>query len=69
MCAIGMMRRTRLKTIEFIVERTALRPRARKYGDNDIVPVRIGYAEKDMIESARIAKGRWNADVRLRFIR
>jgi hypothetical protein len=35
---------------------------------NDLVPVRIGYAEKVLIESAMAAKDRWNLDVKLRFI-
>ena len=60
---------TRIKTVELIVERTAWRPPARKFGDNDLVPIQIGYAEKDLIESAKTAKGRWNPDVRLWFIR
>jgi len=33
------------------------------------VPVRIGFAEKDLIEAARKAKGRWNPDMKLWFIR
>lgn len=31
--------------------------------------MRIGYTEKDLIESAKTAKGRWNPEVRLWFIR
>ncbi len=49
--------RMRIKTVELIVERTAWRPPARKFGDNDLVPFRIGYTEKDLIESAKTAKG------------
>lgn len=49
---------TRIKTVELIVEKTAWRPLVRKFGDNDLVPVRIGYAEKKLIESAKAAKGR-----------
>ena len=52
--------RARIKTVELVVEKTTLRPLAKKFGDNDLVPVRIGFAEKDLIESAKIAKGRWN---------
>jgi len=33
------------------------------------VPVRIGFTEKDLIESAKAAKGRWNLEVKLWFIR
>jgi len=61
--------RARIKTVELVVEKTTLRPLAKKFGDNDLVPVRIGFAEKDLIESARTAKGSWNPDVRLWFIR
>jgi hypothetical protein len=61
--------RTRIKTVELVVEKKAWCPPARKFGDNDLVPVRIGFAEKDLIGSAKAAKGRWNPDVRLWFIR
>jgi hypothetical protein len=44
-------------------------PPVRKFGDNDFVPVRIGFAEKTLIESAKTMKGRWNPDVKLWFIR
>jgi hypothetical protein len=61
--------RMRFKTVELIVEKTAWTPLARKFGDNDLVPVRIAYAEKDLKESAKSAKGRWNPEKRLWFIR
>jgi hypothetical protein len=60
--------RTRTKTVELVVEKKAWNPPAKKYNDNDLVPVRIGYAEKNLIESAKAAKGRWNPDVKLWFI-
>ena len=60
---------TRVKTFELVVEKTVWRPPVRKFAENDQVPVRIGFAEKDLIESARTAKGRWNPDVKLWFIR
>lgn len=60
---------TRIKTVELIVERTEWHPPARKFGDNDLVHVRIGYAEKDLIETAKSVKGRWNPDARLWSIR
>jgi hypothetical protein len=34
-----------------------------------LFPVRIAYAEEDLKEAAKAAKGRWNPDVRLWFIR
>ena len=61
--------RTRIKTVELVVEKTAWQPPAPKFGDNDLVPVRIGFSEKGLIESAKAAKGRWNPDKRLWFIR
>jgi hypothetical protein len=60
---------TRFKTIELIVEKTPWRPKGRLYPDNDLVPVQIEFAEKDLMDIARTAKGRWNPDVRLWFIR
>jgi len=59
---------TRIKTVELVVEKTAWQPPARKFSDKDLVPVRIGFAEKVLIESAKAAKGRWNPDKRLWFI-
>jgi len=55
--------RTRIKTAEIIVEKKAWTPPARKFADNDLVPVRIAYAEEDLKEAANAAKGRWNPDV------
>lgn len=61
--------RTRMKTVELIVEKTAWRPAARKFADNDLVPVRIGFADNDLREKAKAAKGRWDPEKRLWFIR
>jgi hypothetical protein len=61
--------RTRIKTAEIIVEKTAWTPPARTFADNDIVPVRIAYPEEALKASAKAAKGRWNPDVKLWFIR
>jgi len=58
----------RLKTVELIVERTEWTP-LRHYADDAVVPVRIGFSEKQLIESAKAAKGRWNPEARLWFIR
>ena len=60
---------TRIKTVELIVEKISWQPSARKFCDNDLVSVRIGFAEKDLMESAKAAKGRWNPEARLWFIR
>jgi hypothetical protein len=62
-------RRRRIKTIELVVEETDWQPPARKFKDSDLVPVQIGYAERDLIAAAKAAKGRWSPEERLRFIR
>jgi hypothetical protein len=62
-------RRKRMKTIELIIEESDWQPPARKFSDSDLVPVQIGYAEKDLIAAAKAAKGRWNPVERLWFIR
>jgi len=61
--------RTRIKTVELIVEKTAWKPLAKKFADNDLVPVRIGFTEADLKKAANEAKGRWDPDLRLWFIR
>jgi len=55
----------RIKTVELIVDKTSWQPPTRKFGDDDLVPLRIGFAEKDLMESAKAAKGRWNPEARL----
>jgi hypothetical protein len=57
----------RLKTVELIVERTKWTPP--HYADDALVPVKIGYSEKQLMEAAKAAKGRWNPEARLWFIR
>jgi hypothetical protein len=59
----------RIKTVELIVEKTSWHPSARKFADNDLIPVKIGFSEKDLMDTARTAKGRWNPDAKLWFIR
>ena len=59
----------RIKTVELIVERIAWQPPAQKFEDNDLVAVRIGFMEADLKQAAKAAKGRWNPDVKLWFIR
>jgi hypothetical protein len=60
---------TRIKTIELIVEKIAWRPPVRRFTDNDLVPVRISFTETGLKELAKAAKGRWNPEVKLWFIR
>jgi len=50
------------------VEKTTWQPLARRFGDNDLVPLRIGFAEKDLMVTAKAAKGRWNPKKKLWFI-
>jgi hypothetical protein len=61
--------RTRIKTVELIVERKVLPPSPRKIHDDDVVPVRIAYGETELGKMARSAGGRWDADVKLWYIR
>lgn len=56
---------TRVKTVELIVEKTAWQPPASEFADNELVAIKIGFAEKELIEAARAAKGRWNPELRL----
>jgi len=63
--------RTRIKTVELIVERKELTPsrkKQQKIGDETVVPVRIEYGEKHLGKMARSAGGRWEPDVRLWFV-
>ena len=61
--------RTRIKTAEIIVEKIAWTPPARKFSDNDLVPVQIAFTEEELKAAAKSAKGRWNPDVKLWYIR
>lgn len=61
--------RTRIKTVELVVEKTSWQPPARKFTDSDLVPVRIGFYEKDLIAHAKAVNGRWDPEVKLWFIR
>jgi hypothetical protein len=58
----------RAKTVEIIVEKTAWQPPA-QVADNALVPVRIGFAETALQEKARAARGKWDPEVKLWFIR
>ncbi len=59
----------RLKTVEIVVEKKPWTPPLSQIPDSLLVPVRIGFAEKAMQEKARAAKGRWNPDEKLWYIR
>ena len=61
--------RTRIKTAEIFVEKIAWTPPARKFSDNVLVPVQIAFTEEELKAAAKSAKGRWNPDVKLWYIR
>lgn len=52
--------RTRMKTIELVVEKRPWNPPTKKFADHDLVPVRISFADSAMREKAGAAKGRWD---------
>lgn len=60
--------RTRLKTVEIIVERKQLPP-VQPRPDDEIVPVQIAYGAKELGKMARSAGGKWDSDVKLWYIR
>ena len=63
--------RTRIKTVELIVEKKALTPsrkQKQKIEDETLVPVRIEYGEKQLGKMARSAGGKWDPDVKLWFV-
>jgi len=60
--------RTRIKTVEIIVEKKQLPP-VQSTPDNAIVPVQIAYGAKELGKMARSAGGNWDADVKLWYIR
>lgn len=57
--------RTRVKTVELIVERKQLAQVPRCINDGDIVPVRVGYAEKELRQQIRALGGRWDSGAKL----
>ncbi|WP_246125818.1 hypothetical protein [Geobacter argillaceus] len=60
--------RTRIKTVELVVERKQLPDKAQSVTDDALVPVQIAYGEKDLGKMARSAGGRWDPDVKLWYI-
>lgn len=61
--------RTRLKTVELIVEKKEL-PAVlqQKVADNALVPVRISYGERELGKMAKTMGGKWDPDVKLWYI-
>jgi hypothetical protein len=63
--------RTRIKTVELIVDKKELTPsrkKQQKIEDETLVPVRIEYGEKQLGKMARSLGGRWDPDVKLWFV-
>lgn len=60
--------RTRIKTVELIVERKELSPVQEKIGENLLVPVQIEFRETVLKEMAKKMGGRWDPEVRLWYI-
>ena len=60
--------RTRIKTVELIVERKQLSPSVKKKTDEMLVPVQIAYGATKLGKMARSAGGEWDPDVKLWYI-
>ncbi len=60
--------RTRIKTVEIIVEKTDWAPPLPKFSDDTRVPVEISFAEDELKKIAKAANGRWNPEKRVWFI-
>lgn len=60
--------RTRLKTVELIIERKPWTPAQRRYMDSTLVPVRIGFRDKALREQAKSAQGKWNPEAKAWYI-
>jgi hypothetical protein len=61
--------RKRLKTVELIVEKADWQPPAKQFADDDLVPMLIGFSDLELREAAKAAKGRWDPEERVWFIR
>jgi len=60
--------RTRLKTVELIVEKKELPAPQQLSGDDALVPVRISYGERELGRMAKTMGGKWDPDVKLWYI-
>ena len=61
--------RTRIKTVELIVERKELSATRHMPTDDALVPVQISYGERELGKMAKTLGGTWDPDVRLWYIR
>jgi hypothetical protein len=61
--------RTRLKTVELIIEKKELPTSKRQKGpDSTLVPVTIPYGERELGRMAKALGGKWDSDVKLWYI-
>lgn len=60
--------RTRVKTVEIVVETKDWTPPPPKFASSELVPVRIAFSENTMKQMAKAAGGRWDPTVKLWFI-
>jgi hypothetical protein len=60
--------RTRLKTVELIIEKKTWAPAVCRFEDNTQVPVRIAYNDTVLREKAKAARGKWDPKKRAWYI-
>ncbi len=60
--------RTRLKTVELIIEKKELPTPQQVSVDDALVPVRISYGERELGKTAKTMGGKWDPDVKLWYI-
>ena len=60
--------RTRIKTVELIVDKKQLSSTKQSHKDKEIVAVQIAYGEKELGNKIRSLGGRWDTDVKLWYI-
>ena len=59
----------RVKIVELIIKKAKWEPPKKKYSDDALVPVHIGFTDIASREKAKAAKGRWDPEAKLWFIR
>ena len=59
----------RFTTVELIIKKSKWTPPAKKYSDDALVPVHIGFTDIASREKAKEARGRWDPEAKLWFIR
>lgn len=60
--------RTRIKTVELIVEKKELSSKQNKLEDEALVPVQIAFSETNLKKMAKMMGGRWDPEVRLWYL-